>query len=78
MMNYEKNMCSSRREFLKKTIKVTGYSIPAIMVFKMGSTKAWAQKYEAHGSQDVLSNQNDRSNDSCNGFFEKIFKPKCW
>jgi hypothetical protein len=73
-MKPEKDMCSSRREFLKKTIKATGYAIPAMMVFRMGSTNAWAQKYKAWSSQDVGSSQSD----PCKGFFEKIFKPQCW
>ena len=83
-MKPEKDPCSSRREFLKKTIKVTGYAIPAMMVFKMGSTKAWAQKYDAQGSQDsgssqgVRSNQDVGSSDPCKGVFEKIFKTSCW
>jgi len=83
-MNPEKDLCSSRREFLKKTIKATGYAIPAMMVFKMGSTKAWAQKYDAQGSQNVAQNtgqnvgQNVGSSDPCKGVFEKIFKTSCW
>lgn len=71
-MKTRNDPCSSRREFLKKTIKTTGYAIPAIMVFKMGSTNAWAQKYESRGSQ------NADFSDPCNGIFEKIFKPQCW
>ena len=81
-MKPEKDPCSSRREFLKKTIKATGYAVPAIMVFKMGSSKAWAQKYEARtdaGSrQDVGSTRNAGSSDPCKGVFEKIFKSSCW
>lgn len=71
-MKPEKDPCSSRREFLKKTIKATGYAVPAIMVFKMGSSKAWAQKYEARITR------NAGSSDPCNGVFEKIFKSQCW
>ncbi len=71
-MKRQKGNCSSRREFLKKTIKATGYTIPALMVFRMGSTKAWAQKYETQNGQKV------GSSDPCKGVFEKIFKPKCW
>ncbi len=67
---------SSRREFLKKTIKVTGYSIPAMMVFKMGSTRAWAQKYEAQGIN--AAGPGAESSDPCKGVFEKIFKTGCW
>ena len=70
-MKSQKDQCSSRREFLKKTIKATGYTIPALMVFRMGSTRAWAQKYEAP------SRQNAGLSDPCKGVFEKIFKPKC-
>ena len=71
-MKPEKDPCSSRREFLKKTIKATGYAIPAMMVFKMGTTRAWAQKYEERSSQGV------RPGNSCQGVFEKIFNPQCW
>ena len=91
-MKPEKDLCSTRREFLKKTIKVTGYAIPAMMVFKMGSTKVWAQKYDARGSQDGSQDegqkvgqnagqnvgQNVGSSDPCKGVFEKIFKTSCW
>ena len=77
-MKPEKNTCSSRREFLKKTIKATGYAVPAIMVFKMGSSKAWAQKYDAQSSQVVGGTRNAGSSDPCKGVFEKIFKSSCW
>ena len=68
-----KEQCRSRREFLKKAIKTTGYTIPAMMVLRMGSTKAWAQKYETQRSPET-----GLSDDPCKGFFEKIFKPECW
>ncbi len=71
-MKTQRDPCSSRREFLKKTIKATGYTIPAMMVFRMGSTKAWAQKYDVQRSQEASSS------DPCKGVFEKIFKTKCW
>ena len=71
-MKHREDLCSSRREFLRKTIKVTGYTIPAMMVFKMGSTKAWAQKYETRSSQAAAPR------DHCKGVFEKIFNPSCW
>ena len=64
---------SSRREFLRKSIKATGYAIPAVMVLRMGSTRAWAQRYE--GQQNA---QEVRLSDPCKGVLEKIFKPKCW
>jgi hypothetical protein len=71
-MKTQKDQCSSRREFLKKTIKATGYTIPAMMVFRVGSTNAWAQKY------DTGSGQGGGSSDPCKGVFEKIFKTQCW
>ncbi len=71
-MKTQKDPCSSRREFLKKAIKATGYTIPAMMVFRMGSTKAWAQKYDIQGSQ--VSGDSDH----CKTVFAKIFKPECW
>ncbi len=71
-MKTQKDPGSSRREFLKKTIKATGYTIPAMMVFRMGSTKAWAQKYDVRGHKGASSS------DPCKGAFEKIFKSKCW
>jgi len=71
-MKPEKEPCSSRRDFLKKTIRATGYAMPVMMVFRMGSTRAWAQKYDSRSSQDAgLS-------DPCKGVFEKIFKKQCW
>ncbi len=71
-MKPEKDQCSSRREFLRKTIKATGYTIPAMMVFRVGSTKAWAQKYDSRNSPGA------GEGDPCKGVFEKIFKTKCW
>lgn len=78
----EQDQGSSRREFLKKTIKATGYAIPAVMVFKMGSRNSWAQKYETRSSQNIGESQGVEqglnSSDPCNGVFEKIFKTRCW
>jgi hypothetical protein len=70
----------TRREFLKQTLKTTGYIIPAVMVFKAGSTRSWAQSYQTtQTTQDSNLNRNRRkSSDPCNGFFEKVSKTSCW
>lgn len=66
------NPCSSRRDFLKRTIVVTGYVIPTVMIFKMKSPDAWAQSYDAGNGKKA------GGDDPCNDLWEKIFKPQCW
>ena len=68
----EHTPCSSRRDFLKKTIVVTGYVIPTVMILKMKSPDAWAQSYDANNGQQA------GGHDPCKTVFEKIFKPQCW
>ena len=63
---------SSRRDFLKRSIIVTGYAIPTVMIFKMRSTDAWAKNYEAKSARE------SDGNDHCKTLLEKIFKPQCW
>ncbi len=63
--------CSSRRDFLKRTIVVTGYMIPTVMIFRMKSSDAWAESYAENGKQA-------EGDDPCNTLLEKIFKPQCW
>ncbi len=63
----------SRREFLKQTLKTTGYVIPTVMIFKLGSIDVWAESYNG---RNIRPEKN--SSDPCNGFFEKIFKTSCW
>ncbi len=66
----------SRREFLKVTLKTTGYVLPAIAVIKLNTVDAWANSY---GQEQTSSqNTNGKREDSCNGFFEKIFNTRCW
>ena len=67
--------CSSRRDFLKRSIIVTGYAIPTVMFFKMRSTDAWAQNY-AQNVQQIGGH--DGHGDSCQTVYDKIFKPHCW
>jgi hypothetical protein len=63
---------SSRRDFLKRTIVVTGYVIPTVMIFRMKSPDAWAQSYEDGNARQA------GGDDPCNTLLEKIFKPQCW
>jgi hypothetical protein len=63
----------SRREFLKQTLKTTGYVIPTVMVFKLGSADVWAESY---GDRGKKCKNND--NDSCNSNWERVFNPHCW
>jgi hypothetical protein len=58
---------SSRREFLKKACKTTGYVIPLVMVLKLGSANAWAQSY-GRTTQNTASG----SGKTHDGFFDQI------
>ena len=66
----------SRREFLKGTLKTTGYVLPAIAVIKLNTVDAWANSYgrEQTPNQTTMGKHEDH----CNGFFEKIFNTRCW
>ena len=70
----------SRREFLQGTLKTTGYVLPAIAVIKLNTVDAWANSYgrEQTPSQNTKGKHEDKHEDSCNGFFEKIFNTRCW
>ncbi len=70
----EEGKQTSRREFLKKTIRTTGYVLPLAVAFKMSSRKAWAEKYGSSGSTGEEKNPDGR----CNSFVEKVFNPSCW
>jgi len=61
----------SRREFLKRTLKTTGYVLPAIAVIKLNTVDSWANSY---GREQITKSKED----PCNGFFEKIFNTRCW
>ena len=63
---------SSRRDFLKQTLKATGYVVPVVLLFNMGSTNSWAQNYE----QTTARRRN--SNNSCDHAVEKVFNTSCW
>jgi len=43
---------TSRRDFLKKSLKVVGYSVPAMMALSTVSLDAFARKY--NGSNNVI------------------------
>ncbi len=58
---------SSRRDFLKKACKTTGYILPLVMVLKLGSSNAWAQSY-GRTTQNTASG----SGKTHDGFFEQI------
>jgi hypothetical protein len=66
----------SRREFLKGTLKTTGYVLPAIAVIKLNTVDAWANSYGRE--QTPSQNTKGKHEDPCNGFFEKIFNTRCW
>lgn len=65
---------TSRREFLKRTLKTSGYVLPTIMVVKLSTVDAWAQSY----NRDQTAAPKGSDGDGCNGFFEKIFESRCW
>lgn len=58
---------SSRREFLKKACKTTGYILPLVTVLKLGSSNAWAQSYGRSTSNTAGGSR--RTHD---GFFDQI------
>ena len=43
------NRVTSRREFLKKSMKTVGYSIPVMMAFSSVALNAWAKTYGCDG-----------------------------
>ena len=47
--NFE-NEVTSRREFLKKSLKVAGYSVPVMMALSSVTLNAWASKYGNNGN----------------------------
>jgi len=64
--------CTSRREFLKQACKATGYIVPLVVGFKLGSLDAWAADYGRS------TNTKETTNTHCNSTIEKIFNPSCW
>jgi hypothetical protein len=73
----EEGKQTSRREFLGKALRTTGYVLPLIVAVKASSRKAWAQQYGNDGGTN-LSEQQSSGNGSCNSTIEKIFNPSCW
>lgn len=72
-MNDGQEKQTSRREFLRETIRKTGYILPTIVVIQMSTVDTWASDYAQRQNAAPES-----AGDKCNGFFEKIFDPKCW
>jgi hypothetical protein len=56
-MGKTSNVSSSRREFLKKSLKVAGYSIPAMMAISSVSLDAFACRYGRKPSCGTIPNQ---------------------
>jgi hypothetical protein len=73
----EENKQTSRREFLKKSIRTTGYVLPVVVALKMSSRKAWAEQYGNNGNSGNTAVEKSRDG-KCNSFFEKFFNPSCW
>jgi hypothetical protein len=61
----EEGKQTSRREFLGKALRTTGYVLPLIVAVKASSRKAWAQQYGNDGGTN-LSEQQSSGNGSCN------------
>ncbi len=62
---------TSRREFLKRTLRKTGYVVPLIVALNMNSREAWAENYgngREPGGHDG----------KCDSLVEKVFNPSCW
>ena len=72
----EEDKKTSRREFLRKTIRTTGYVLPLVVAVKMSSREAWAQQYGNGGTDGDLKQQG--RDGKCNSTFEKLFNPSCW
>ncbi len=68
------NTQTSRREFLKKSIRTTGYVLPIVVALKMSSRAAWAEQYGNGGSTAGKKGQTGK----CSTFVEKVFNPSCW
>lgn len=66
MRDDKKSSVSSRREFLKKACKTTGYVLPLVTALKLGSVNAWAATYGR-----TAENGSQKSHD---GFFDQIFR----
>lgn len=67
-MSEDKNVSvSSRRQFLKKACKTTGYILPLVTVLKLGSSNAWAQSYGR--STETTTGGSRKTHD---GFFDQI------
>jgi len=66
MIEKNSSPMSSRREFLKKTIKTTGYVLPLVTAFKLGSLNAWAESYGKSIER--------RSGSHHVGFFERLVR----
>ncbi len=72
---------TSRREFLGKTLRATGYVVPLIVAMKMSSREAWAEQYggSATGTDGIISQQTSHGNGrDCKTVFGRILNPKCW
>jgi len=55
---------TSRRDFLKKSLKTVGYSIPAMMVFSSVSLNAIARKYPSNGNGPAVTKKKKKGNPS--------------
>ena len=44
----------TRRELLKKSIKVAGYSVPVMFAVSIGSLDVWARNYRVRGKIDKI------------------------
>lgn len=64
----------SRRDFLKETLRKTGYILPAVAVIHLKTADSWAENYGRQQGQQRVNGKDD----PCNGFFEKIFNSRCW
>ncbi len=72
MSEDKSSQVSSRREFLKKTCRTTGYAIPLVMVLKFGSASAWADSY-GRSSDNGLGKNHDGFFDQLGRFFANLF-----
>ena len=54
------NRVTSRRDFLKKSLKTVGYSIPVMMAFSSVALNAWADKYTFTGNGIAYGRGNRR------------------
>ncbi len=72
MRKEEHSLVSSRREFLKKVCRTTGYVLPVVTALKLSSVNAWADSY-GKSTDNGLGKNHDGFFDQLARFFGNLF-----